>query len=65
MRQWIGAPRTGAEYGLREDARFAAVQKAKALRTKLKIPRVREMRGLALKRLAADIKGIHADRRAP
>jgi hypothetical protein len=51
MRQWIGAPRTGAEYGQREDERRAMAQKAKALRDKSKVPRVRAMKKiLAAKR---------------
>ena len=43
-REWIGAPRTGAEYGQRLDARIAAMQKAKDLRNKSKIPRVRAVK---------------------
>lgn len=44
MRQWIGAARTGAEYGAMVDRQIAMAQKAKDLRNSTKIPRVRAMK---------------------
>ena len=43
-RQWIGAPRTGAEHGMMVDRQIAMAKKAKDLRNSTKVPRVRAMK---------------------